>query len=372
MFKRFINIFLFVCLTLVTGVSGVKGTPLGSSRPEVQKNYQKLIATRTCPGCYLAGVVLIRAALRGVNLEGANLAGAQLNLADLANANLKNANLQGAALGGADLANADLSGANLTGAVLEGAFLETAIMDGKVVTRPQSTDEEELTRGEKVYVPNESSSKTVPYTQEAVVAKDQVSRKGDGADQTDEKKKSQPVKSASSKKIMPMADAVVPEEAVENVEKERDAGALKKLASSVDSKSELQPADVRKNEESSSGNEVNDQQKIIEVLLDTKRCVACDLGGIDLSGKKLKNADLERINLEDCLLRETDFRKANLKGANFSGADLRGADFRGADLYLANFHKADVTGAQFDDALLDAADFSGAAGVEILQKELKK
>ncbi|WP_161629790.1 pentapeptide repeat-containing protein [Desulfogranum japonicum] len=149
----------------------------GSPRAEVQKNFDQLVASKNCPGCDLAGAVLNRLDLRGANLEGANLAGARVQLADLSRANLKNANLQGARLGGTDFAEADLRGANLTGAVLEGAFLATALMDGNIVTRSPDEDDEFSGSGEKVYVPTESASKPLPYTEEIAAEKENSAKK---------------------------------------------------------------------------------------------------------------------------------------------------------------------------------------------------
>jgi uncharacterized protein YjbI with pentapeptide repeats len=214
-----LNVFFIICIC-IAGFSGNSFAALvGSSRPVAKENFQKLIKTNECPFCDLAGVVLTRVNLSGANLEGANLAGAKLLLADLSGANLKNANLQGAALGGADLAGADLSGANLTGAVLEGAYLKGAKLDGRIVTQKTYEAEDLPEVSESKYIGDESRGKNVPYTQEAVV--------GEVQDIEDTSSAAAPVKpqvqldktpadtgmavssSASSKRLVPMADAVV-------------------------------------------------------------------------------------------------------------------------------------------------------------------
>ncbi len=214
-----------VLLCLAAGAAAT-----GSPRPVVQKNFQRLIETNSCPSCDLAGAVLNRIDLSGANLEGANLAGARLYLADLSGANLRNANLQGAGLGGADLARADLRGANLTGAVLEGAYLKDALMDGVVTTR-HSADEEGVTgAGETVVVGDDSRSKHKPYTQDVVVAPRQdlatmppaeampAKEKAAAVQGDDQTGAAAPTRLQSQatlpepgpKRLSPMADAVVP------------------------------------------------------------------------------------------------------------------------------------------------------------------
>lgn len=193
-------------------------------RPIVQENFQKLLESRACPGCDLAGADLTRANLKGVNLEGANLAGSKLTLADLSGANLKKANLQGANLGGADMAQVDLEGANLTGAILEGAFLDSAKMKGNIMTRPPVEDAPAHS-GEKVFVPDESQSKSKPYTQDLPVADAGATPEHTGQKPVEPaavapvKAQAAPVAPAviqaqpdqsQSKKLMPMSEAIVP------------------------------------------------------------------------------------------------------------------------------------------------------------------
>lgn len=102
---------------------------LASSQDESQKNLNRLIATKKCPGCNLRKAVLMRMDLQGADLQGADLSQAKLNLTNLSQANLRNAILRGAVLGGADLSGADLRGADLTNAKLAGAYLKEAIIE---------------------------------------------------------------------------------------------------------------------------------------------------------------------------------------------------------------------------------------------------
>ncbi len=204
---------LFVGLTSLGNAALV-----GSLRPVVQQNFQKLLKTKACPSCDLAGVVLNRIDLAGADLEGANLAGGKFFMTNLSGANLKNANLQGAALGGADLANADLRGANLTGAVLEGAYLKGALLDGRITEEPAEVNDELPDVSEEKYVEDVAKSKSMPYTQEAVVpvpppeavitptqqVSDVATEAMPSFDQTGTKAV------LKSKKIVPMADVSIP------------------------------------------------------------------------------------------------------------------------------------------------------------------
>ena len=208
---------LLIACTIIAGFSGNSFAALvGSPRPVAQENFQKLIKTNECPSCDLAGVVLTRVDLSGANLEGANLAGAKLYLTNLSGANLKNANLQGAKLGGADLAGADLRGANLTGAVLEGAYLKGAQIDGRIIADKPYETEDLPEVSEKKLIGDESRGKSVPYTQEVVIADRRDL--GDAPPVAPQVQQEEPAvepdmttgsTAAPSKRLVPMADAVV-------------------------------------------------------------------------------------------------------------------------------------------------------------------
>lgn len=102
----------------------------------------KLLDTKKCYGCNLAGANLKGKNLRGADLESSQLSGADLQETNLRSANLKNvslrnANLRKADLGTADLYKADLSGADLTGASLKGARIDEANFDGAIGYQPE-------------------------------------------------------------------------------------------------------------------------------------------------------------------------------------------------------------------------------------------
>jgi uncharacterized protein YjbI with pentapeptide repeats len=110
---------------------------------------------------------------------------------------------------------------------------------------------------------------------------------------------------------------------------------------------------------------IEGQEILLKILLETNRCVACNLTGVNLSKADLDNADLERSNLQGAIFFEADLSGANLKGADLHGADLRNADLRDADLYRANLSDSDLLGARFNGALIDLVDFTNARGVNL-------
>ena len=105
-------------------------------------------------------------------------------------------------------------------------------------------------------------------------------------------------------------------------------------------------------------------------VLNSDKCIGCDLSnvnlssadlsGVDLTDSILNNAilvdaDLSGANLEGAQLQNADLSRANLKGANLSGADLTSAilinaDLSDADLTLANLENADTQGAKLGGA----------------------
>ncbi|GJM15046.1 MAG: hypothetical protein DHS20C13_03730 [Thermodesulfobacteriota bacterium] len=110
-------------------------------------------------------------------------------------------------------------------------------------------------------------------------------------------------------------------------------------------------------------------------VLNSNKCIGCDLNGInlnglDLSGVDLSNAILDNAILVDVILIDAnlsgaslinaDLSRANLRGANLSGADLTNAilinsDLSDADLSMANLENADTTGADFSSAAIVGA-----------------
>ncbi|MDU9047643.1 MAG: pentapeptide repeat-containing protein [Candidatus Electrothrix sp. Rat3] len=132
--------YLWACLLLCGTAASAES--LGSANEGIQKNFNRLVTTKQCPGCDLRGAVLTRMDLREADLQGADLSEAKLNLTNLSKANLKNAVLRGAALGGADFAGADLRGVDLTDAQLAGAYLKEALLDKEIIPEKPYEPEE--------------------------------------------------------------------------------------------------------------------------------------------------------------------------------------------------------------------------------------
>ena len=304
---------LSLAVVLLCGFGTIEADA-AAPRSAVQQNVQRLLKTKTCPGCDLSGANLNQCKLENANLEGANLAGAQLSLADLSGANLRKANLQKANLSGADLGHTDLEGANLTGAVLEGAAFNATRMKGRIVNRLLHADQARATEPAVAARPAPTPS-SAPSGQKTEIAQDGTRE--------------------PSAKIQAQSPAAVPE-----------VVAAKSAQPSTDAVNAA-------------------KQGVVERMFKSERCVGCDLSGVDLAGADLAGFDLERVNFRNCNLKGADLGKANLKGANLKNAQLQKADLGRADLYRADLSGADLTDADLEDAIIDAAKFNDAVGVKL-------
>jgi len=151
------NKYMYLCACLLLCGTAASAESLGSAVEGIQKNFNRLVTTRQCPGCDLRGAVLTRMDLQEADLQGADLSEAKLNLTNLSKANLKNAVLRGAALGGADFAGADLRGADLTDAQLAGAYLKEALLDQEITSeKPYEPEELPEILHEEVELPEAS------------------------------------------------------------------------------------------------------------------------------------------------------------------------------------------------------------------------
>jgi uncharacterized protein YjbI with pentapeptide repeats len=136
---------------------------------EIQTAIDTLISTNACVGCDLAGADLNRLDLTGADLSNADLRDARFFLADLTDVNFSGAILHGAQFGGADLSNADFSGADLRGALFAGAYMVGSKIDGAIVQAPL---DEDSSATETVYVPDESTSKSVVTQDDVAIEPD--------------------------------------------------------------------------------------------------------------------------------------------------------------------------------------------------------
>ena len=105
-------------LAAVMTVVVLLGVGAWAQQPSQSDEVKRLLATRSCTGCFLAGAALTAADLERAVLNGANLFEATLYFANLEKANLTNATLVGANLRKARLKDATLTGADLSGADL--------------------------------------------------------------------------------------------------------------------------------------------------------------------------------------------------------------------------------------------------------------
>ncbi len=390
---------MFFCAIGLCCGSGVSAESPGSSSAKIQKNFDILITTKSCPRCDLSGVVLTRVDLTGADLEGANLAGAKLTLANLTKANLSNANLQGADLGGADFAGADLRGADLTRALLGGAYLKEALLD-----RPLGKDKHISQVQRKRLAPG--TSKKLSPISEIVVANAQAAPRSASNQALDaipviesdfhenkgkldkeenldfwdtltslfdtEETERKRVVEKVPEKIVERPQTPVVQHPISKITADRPRKIAKQSAQQISltrfqrkSSAGKETGAVRTYTVETAAQAAAKQLVLINRLLEKNRCVACDLAGADLAGKNFDSADLERADLRGANLEGADLNGANLKGTNFNSANLKGADLRESDLYLADFTNANLTGTRLEGALIDSADFSGTVGLNL-------
>jgi uncharacterized protein YjbI with pentapeptide repeats len=96
------------------------------------------------------------------------------------------------------------------------------------------------------------------------------------------------------------------------------------------------------------GAQTGDVAASVRQLLETKKCVGCNLVGADLQNAKLSKANLEGANL----------RGANLQGANLQESYLVGANLNQANLTKARLNSANLTLSSLQDATLQEADLT--------------
>ena len=106
------------------------------------------------------------------------------------------------------------------------------------------------------------------------------------------------------------------------------------------------------------------QQEAKIKLLETKKCIGCDLSRSELSETYLSEANLSEANLSEAnlhsaYLTDTNLSEANLREANLSKVNLRGANLNGAYLGGAYLGGANLSGTNLSGANLDGAYLRG-------------
>ncbi len=412
-FIRLMNYMVVSSLICLTSVShGNAEEP----KSMVKENVEKLLATKSCPGCDLSAAILNRLDLSEANLQGANLSMAKLYLTDLSQANLSEANLQGAEFGGADLAGADLRGADLAeakffGAYLAGAMFDKEAVDSKVYLTQESINsveaKKDLSEGQEVNIAGrrdieepppavimaakpvvtkreEGSMEIVPQADHAPVLSEKplinanVTEVDPVKPEVNEMKATTvDVVAESTLSVDKIGNSAPPSvnESTQDLEKPEPQNAV--VIQKEDDKEEVlvNKEEVRGEGETQMMEKENHQNRdqvvssnkdrFVKELLQDKSCYRCDLTGVDLSGKDLDKVDLEGANLTGSNLEGVDLRKANLKATILVGANLRNAKLEGADLYKADMRGADLTGADLEKVKMDDVLISGVKGLQV-------
>lgn len=396
----------------------------GEVSVEVQENIDILIKTNKCVSCNLAGADLNRLNLSEADLRQADLTGATFFLADLSDADLSGAVLRGTKFGGADLANADLRGADLRGASISGAYTVGSKIDGNFVSMNISDDADLKDIKEKVFIPDDSSSKELPEQKKVAIAK---RRDFDTVPPVIERPV--PVSSIAGdltappvKKVSPVGQITIGEvaenhsimdkssttikqeqETVENMRtkteeslesvsfeenSELPAAEHKSPAAEIVEESEieqpkeiveeinvLEMQEVTENDivdetivvpekivtTSPQDSEIVQQDEQIEpAILSDQFAVERLLDTNKCYGCKFGGVDFSGKNLDDADLESADFDGANLEDADLAGANLKGVSFRNANMKNVDLRKADLYKADFSGADLTGANLDGA------------
>jgi len=91
-------------------------------------------------------------------------------------------------------------------------------------------------------------------------------------------------------------------------------------------------------------------EKHVQGLKKTNKCIKCDL-----SGAKLNNFDMEYADLSSANLSGADLSNSMMGNTNLTKANLSGANLSGANLGFANLSGADVSKASLTNVFLDQA-----------------
>ena len=402
---------ILMSLFLLSGTMALAASP-AEENSVVQENKEKLLKTKSCPGCNLAGVNLNRADLAGADLQGADLTRAKFFLANLAGANLQKARLQGAGFGGADLADADFRGADLRDVSLSGAYYRGAHFDqeftailrkgdagsSELAAEATATAETEAVESkppspEQVGQPSEQPAVQVKAAAPAPVAarqgpraaarpaqeeaKQQVQAVGApdpglAARIVEEKKPEEPPPPAAAPREAPPVKTVRPPGAIviaeqapagkssESIEKNTAAKADRAAAAKEQGLTGSTRGKVvaMANETPAAASDPGGGAKVTQALSADQEKMA-RLARL-VKSKKCFACDLSGMDLSNMRLGKADLEKADLSDCNLEGADLGAANLKGANLRRANLKQANLKGADLYKADLTAADLSGA------------
>ncbi|MBW4592693.1 MAG: pentapeptide repeat-containing protein [Brasilonema angustatum HA4187-MV1] len=102
------------------------------------------------------------------------------------------------------------------------------------------------------------------------------------------------------------------------------------------------------------------RQHTIQQLQETRKCLNCNLSGMNLSGANLEGVDLRSTNLQGVNLKNANLRYANLEWVDLREANLQGADLTGANLKSTLLVGADLQRTNLEASKLNRADFRNA------------
>lgn len=102
------------------------------------------------------------------------------------------------------------------------------------------------------------------------------------------------------------------------------------------------------------------QNRNVSQLLNTRRCVACDLQNANLRDAYLEGVDLRGAKLKKANLEGAFLRGAILNGANLVGAKLKGANLASTQLGWTRLENADLAGTNLESAILQDVNLAGA------------
>jgi uncharacterized protein YjbI with pentapeptide repeats len=102
------------------------------------------------------------------------------------------------------------------------------------------------------------------------------------------------------------------------------------------------------------------QNRHVRQLLNTQKCVACNLQNANLRDAYLENADLSGANLKKANLEGAFLKSAKLNGANLIGAKLNGANLESTRLEWTRLENANLAGTNLEMAAIVHVNLAGA------------
>ncbi len=418
--KRYLrtSVLIMACVLPVVVSVNTVGTVFAAESAAAKANLEKLLATKSCRGCDLAGLILNRLDLVDADLEGADLSLAKLSLTNLTRANLKNTNLRGTVFGGTDLSDADLRGADLRGTSLDSSYYQGARFDGEFMAAKPYDEVGETEVAKEVFIADPVKPKQNPETREVKVSdrSDQEASPSKVSAVSEVKPEVVPVKPQeiqkdrqtsepaslapppAAKKVAPVQQAIVDV----STQDENIATAQAAVPVQINEKSIKQVPVEAKIATPVAKPTVNEPEQNIQgtksvttpqtpTTAEAKKEPGVEPGATLLAKKNERESapqtmilkpsagktqqdnlarlldknrcygcDLSGLDLSGKNLVGADLEKANMTGCNLEKVDLTKANLKSALLVRANLRLANLKNADFYKADLTGADLTGA------------